>query len=194
MPSSLVVQSRHRRLLVLLLLPVVGILLLSGGLAFLLLPLFVEDTRFRHTGGQIQLPWTLWLSTAILIGTSILFERGYWLVRHERQAGFRRCLVIASVGVGLFLILQTYGLSTLLFRHALLPEGDSRSYGLIAVLILLHLAHVVCGLVPLAIVVWKAFHGRYDHEWHSGVQLCNLYFHFLGAVWLVLLLMFVLGR
>jgi cytochrome c oxidase subunit 3 len=52
--------------------------------------------------------------------------------------------------------------------------------------VLLHAAHVVGGIILLALVARKAFRGGYDHEHHLGVHHAALYWHFLDIVWLVM--------
>lgn len=53
-------------------------------------------------------------------------------------------------------------------------------------LIALHAAHVVGGLVPLGIVTGRALRGWYDARHAEGVRSCALYWHFLDVVWLTM--------
>jgi len=50
----------------------------------------------------------------------------------------------------------------------------------------LHAAHVVGGLIPLAVVTVRAFRDRYSPAAFAGVAYTAVYWHFLTAVWLVL--------
>jgi cytochrome c oxidase subunit 3 len=50
----------------------------------------------------------------------------------------------------------------------------------------LHGAHVVGGVVFLTVCLTRAARGRYSASSHLGVELCELYWHFLGIVWVVL--------
>lgn len=140
----------------------------------------------------IVLPASLWASVPLLVVISAAQEWGLSAVRRERQAAFCQALVVAWLGVALFLVSQATGLSELLVRHNEAPTRDPRSYGLVYALVALHAVHVVGGIPPLAIVTWKGLRGRYDHECHTGVQACGIYWHFLGIVWLLLLGSFAL--
>lgn len=50
-----------------------------------------------------------------------------------------------------------------------------------------HALHIVGGLVPLAIVIRRATQREYSSSRSQGVRLCAQYWHFLGAIWLVIL-------
>jgi len=49
-----------------------------------------------------------------------------------------------------------------------------------------HLLYIVTGLAMFAVVIVRARAGRYDAERHVGIDLSTLWWHFCGAVWLVL--------
>jgi len=50
----------------------------------------------------------------------------------------------------------------------------------------LHAVHVLGGFVPLAVCAVRAFHEGYSSYDHAGVIYCAMYWHFLDAVWLVI--------
>ncbi|MHB0869238.1 MAG: cytochrome c oxidase subunit 3 [Chloroflexota bacterium] len=50
-----------------------------------------------------------------------------------------------------------------------------------------HGAHVFAGLVFLALIWKRAKEGRYTEQHHLGVEASALYWHFVDAVWVVLL-------
>jgi len=50
-----------------------------------------------------------------------------------------------------------------------------------------HGAHVFVGLIFLALILWRAGRGVYTAEHHIGVEAGALYWHFVDAVWVVLL-------
>lgn len=56
------------------------------------------------------------------------------------------------------------------------------------VLTSLHAIHVVGGLVSMGIVVRHADAGRYTASAHAGLGFARAYWHFLGVVWLALLI------
>ena len=54
------------------------------------------------------------------------------------------------------------------------------------VLVLLHLAHVAAGLIVLTVVLINAYRNQYSDEKTLGVELAELFWHFLDFLWLYL--------
>lgn len=78
-------------------------------------------------------------------------------------------------------------------RNAELTEQQNTASSYFYVLTAAHLAHLLFGLLSLAVMVVMALKGRYTQEDHSGLWAGVVYWHFLGALWvyLVLFLTFV---
>lgn len=51
----------------------------------------------------------------------------------------------------------------------------------------LHALHMIAGLSVLAVVTWRARRGWYTPEYHPGVEMIGLYWHFVDVVWIFLL-------
>jgi len=136
--------------------------------------------------GAIELPMTLWLSTLLMLVSSVTIHAAGDTVRRERQVWLRRWLGETMVVSLLFLAVQGPALWKLLARHWGAAEGFTALFGLIATLIVIHALHVIGGVVPLAVVTRHAHRGRYDHESHGPVTYVAMYWHFLDAVWVVM--------
>ena len=133
--------------------------------------------------GTIDLPALLWLSTLVILASSVTAHLALQNVRRERQSKFRGMLIATLVLSILFLLVQAPSLGGLIAEH--FAEGnDNTMLGLIFFLVLLHALHVVGGIVPLAVTTYKAGQGRYDHEHYGPVKNMALYWHFLDGVWL----------
>ena len=52
----------------------------------------------------------------------------------------------------------------------------------------LHIAHLIGGVIYLIVLISKAFLGRYSANNHLGVELGNIYWHFLDFLWIYLFL------
>ena len=137
----------------------------------------------------LQLPRTLWLSTALMLAGSVTIHFALDAARRERQQELRRHLVMTCIFAGLFVIVQTPAMMTLLRQHKQMSVTQHVFlYGLIFVLILVHALHVLGGLVGLGVTTAHAFQGRYDHENHVGVKSAAMYWHFLDGVWIIMYL------
>ena len=73
-------------------------------------------------------------------------------------------------------------------RAAAEPDVDHAADLLLVLLLLtgIHAAHMVVGLVLMAIVLVKAGHGRYGPEHYTPVDALGLYWHFVDIVWVFL--------
>ena len=105
-------------------------------------------------------------------------------VRAERQTRFRTALALTLLLSVAFLLLQAPGMAALLNDH--FANTTTALYGLVFMLVIVHAAHVIGGLIPLGVITAKANQGRYDHEHHAPVKHIAMYWHFLDAVWIVM--------
>jgi cytochrome c oxidase subunit III len=150
---------------------------------------FVVRIRQGATIQALQLPRTLWLSTALMLAGSVTIHFALDAARRERQQELRRHLVMTCIFAGLFVIVQTPALMTLLRQHKQMAVTQHVFlYGLIFVLILVHALHVLGGLIGLGVTTAHAFQGQYDHENYVGVKSAAMYWHFLDGVWIIMYL------
>jgi cytochrome c oxidase subunit III len=73
-------------------------------------------------------------------------------------------------------------------RNAELEEQKNTSSSYFYVLTAAHLAHLAFGLVSLLVMIVMAAKGRYTQLDHAGLWSGVVYWHFLGALWVYLLL------
>ena len=154
-----------------------------------MLAYFIVRSRQGAAAGGLQLPRTLWISTALMLAGSVTIHFAVDAARRERQQELRRHLVMTGIFAVLFVIVQTPAMVRLLEQHRELATTQRVFlYGLIFVLILVHALHVLGGLVGLGITTAHAFRGRYDHENYTGVRSAAMYWHFLDVVWIIMYL------
>jgi cytochrome c oxidase subunit 3 len=205
MSSIALRESSRWRLALILLLASLGMMFVTAAIAFVMVR---ANPNGKVPPLPVRVPAALWAGTALLAALSFTLYAALVSVRREKQPAMRRWLTATWVIAGLFLVTQSIGLSELLREHnstfvtvpaacasgvagATEQRPDPRSYGLVFALVALHAVHVVGGLPALAVTTIRAARGRYDHEWHAGLVFCGMYWHFLGAMWLVFLATFV---
>jgi heme/copper-type cytochrome/quinol oxidase subunit 3 len=136
------------------------------------------------------LPAGLVASTALIASTSVAIQLGLNRVRQNRIESLIRYFRTAAVLAIAFLVLQT--LNWIEVRDS--EAGSSTLYAFTFYLLTgLHALHVVGGFIPLGIVLARAADRQYSSSRHDGVAFCAQYWHFLGAVWLVLLVTMMLA-
>jgi cytochrome c oxidase subunit 3 len=127
---------------------------------------------------QAPLPGALWISTAIILASSVVFEaarRAYGHGLHQRAAR-----LIAATGVlGLaFLGSQVTAWLALIDRGAYLQQNPYSAF--FYLFTALHAAHLLGGLGSLAFVTWSRNRRR------EMVDAAAYYWHFLGVLWVAL--------
>jgi cytochrome c oxidase subunit 3 len=134
------------------------------------------------------LPRALWGSTLMLVASSGTMQLALVSARRGRPDTVRRAMTATLLLAIGFLAIQ--GLCWYLWAGPLTDHlaETQRRFALAGFYVLtgLHAAHVIGGLIPMSIVTFNAFHGRYTPEDHAGVLYCATYWHFLDGVWLVL--------
>lgn len=195
----------------------VGMILFLLALAMLFGSSLLGYLLIRYTtadapaAGSINVPWGLWVSTLVIIVSSVTMHSALGAVQRERQTSFRRWMTATFALAILFLLVQTPAMLALVnehmprvqeYREALdqaraqgrmqaglpMPVG-----GLVFLLVFVHAMHVLGGLIPLAVITFKALRDRYDHEHFSPVKHITMYWHFLGAVWIVMFITLLLA-
>ncbi len=180
-----------------LLILTLAILFIAAILAFVVVRMDMASRGERFVPfGAPGLPKLLLLSTALLVATSWFQHRAVALAR---RAG-RSDLVARSLRVALWLgvaFLLSQMLAWWQMASAMAPDASGWRAVLAAatanlygwtffVMTGLHAAHVLGGLVPLAIVSHRARRGWYSAGSERGLLLVSMYWHFLDAAWIVL--------
>ena len=134
--------------------------------------------------GMPSLPGGLWISTLILLASSATVQAAVRAARAGRQAGLRWGMLSTTLLGVAFLISQTLNWFVLVAANL---TARTNLYGFTFYLLtVLHAAHVVGGVIPLAVVTTRTWRGRYSAAFHPGVEYCKTYWHFLDVVWLVM--------
>jgi cytochrome c oxidase subunit III len=126
----------------------------------------------------IRLPKTLWVSTALILTSSVTFEiarrvfrRGQW------RLASHLLLVTATLGTA-FLAAQLTAWRQLVAQGAYLAQNPHSSF--FYLFTGLHGAHLVGGMIALFIVLYGKSKRR------ELVDVVCYYWHFLGVLWIAL--------
>jgi cytochrome c oxidase subunit III len=140
--------------------------------------------------GLPDLPNGLGLSTLLIVLTSLSIWQAQRAIKRNLLEAVRRWLIVAGVLAGLFLLTQAAN------WFAMRPPSDAPSLYISTFYLLtgVHALHVIGGFVPLGFVVHHATRRQYSSSRYEGLSLCAQYWHYLGAVWLILVAMLYLGN
>ena len=138
-----------------------------------------------QTPEMAALPRGLWLSTLLLIAVSTAFQGALNAARKNRLEALNRRLLLGTAAVIAFLAAQVQNWMVIHKGELASPVRTlypSTFYMLTGI----HALHVVGGLIPLGIVIYRAWRREYSSSRNEGLSLCVQYWHYLGIVWLVL--------
>lgn len=171
------------------------------GSSLLFLGIFVAYlVRMHGHGGQfIALPDMFWLSTLVILFSSILLHEANLAFQQERFLHYRLFLGATLVLGITFMLLQASGWMEMIENGFLVYENTT--IGLVYLLTGLHLLHILAGVIYLGLIFQKAVKNRsYVDSFVYSVNAPNIlklklitrYWHFVDALWLVIFLFMVL--
>src|ERR1700722_920507 len=148
----------------------------------------------RQTGTwmKFDLPFTFWISTAIILISSISMN---WIVQSVKKNDLKilpnAALSTLILGLG-FGVCQFISWATLISKNIYFTgPTSSASASYLYILCALHLCHVLGGLIALGVIYFKSIRKKYSADNYLGIKLCAIYWHFLDGLW-VYLFMFML--
>jgi cytochrome c oxidase subunit 3 len=134
----------------------------------------------------IELPWILWVNTAVLVASSLALEGGRFASRQGKIVSARHGLS-AAAGLGLlFLAGQVTAWRELAARGVYLPTSPHSSF--VYILTGVHGVHVAAGLVLLIYTATRMWNvsARLDREAATArlIAASATFWHFLAVLWL----------
>lgn len=134
----------------------------------------------------IELPWILWVNTAVLVASSLALEGGRFASRRGKIVSARHGL-LAAAGLGLvFLAGQVTAWRELVAQGVYLPTSPHSSF--VYILTGVHGVHVAAGLVLLIYTATRMWNvsARRDREAATGrlITASATFWHFLAVLWL----------
>lgn len=132
----------------------------------------------------IQAPGLLWLNTAVLALSSLALERSRRLLTRGEASGARLAVEAAAGLGGVFVLGQLLAWRGLAAQGIYLSSNPASSF--FYLLTGVHLVHLAGGLVWLAVLITRV-RGAGSPAVARHMGLLALYWHFLGGLWLYLL-------
>ncbi len=139
-----------------------------------------------------NLPVAFWYSTAVIIASSFTLWMSLKAFKDRAMARYRSLMAV-TLGLGIFFILlQVLGFSQLWQKGITLQANVS--YSFLYVIVGLHAAHVIGGVVALIIMSLKAFSTKIRSYSQVPVELVSTYWHFVDILWIYLLVFLLMIR
>lgn len=154
-----------------------------------------------------SLPGVFWVSTAIIILSSITMFLGVRAFKKRRMHEYRLLISITLILGILFAILQFIGfyllahqLQAVRINGQVLSEATAihvngnPSESFLYIIAGLHLVHVIGGVIALLVVFYRAFNSRIKVYNVTGLEIVSAYWHFVDILWIYLFMFFLVNQ
>ena len=150
---------------------------------------FVVRKGMSNDWVSVPLPRVLWLNTAILLASSLTLELARRALKSGKRAAFNRFWTAGTVLGGFFLAGQYLAWTQLRAQGIYLATNPSSSF--FYLLTCTHAVHLMGGMIALLYVDVQAIRLRLGPGKRTAVEVSALFWHFLDAMWIYLLILFL---
>jgi len=139
-----------------------------------------------------ELPTLFWGNTIVILISSATLHWAYLSAKRDNLESVKIAMIITTIlGVG-FMAGQYFAWTELVTNSIHLVGNPSGSF--VYIISGLHGLHVLGGVIYLLILLDATRKGLVHSKSLNGIEMCATYWHFLGGLWLYLLLFLLLYR
>ncbi|MDR0228398.1 MAG: cytochrome c oxidase subunit 3 [Flavobacteriaceae bacterium] len=141
------------------------------------------------------LPMDFTFSTIAIVLSSVTMHLAYKSIK-ANDRGKTTTYLISTLILGLlFVFLQFRGFGQVIESgYFFTGQGSTITTSFLYVIVIVHIAHLLGGMVALLIVIYNHFKQRYNSQQFIGIELCSWFWHFLDLLWVYLFLFFTLYK
>jgi len=100
-------------------------------------------------------------------------------------------LIITLILGFAFILFQFQGFSQIVAQgYYFTGESSSVTTSYIFLIAMVHIFHVIAGIISLIVVLFNQFKGKYSSQNMLGIELGATFWHFLDLLWVYLILFF----
>ena len=144
---------------------------------------------------EFALPKIFYASTAIVVIISLLLHFALVSIKNNRVSRSNLLLALATVLGLLFVVFQFMGWNELKLSGIYFTgEGSNTAGSWVYVITLLHVLHLIAGIIVLIVTFIKSNLGRYNSQEYLGIDLCATYWHFVDVLWVFLFIFLSIYR
>lgn len=142
-----------------------------------------------------DLPKVFYVSTALILLSSITMNWAMSSAKKDNLKNITPALLLTLIlGCG-FMITQYLGWADMVARDIYFMGSRSHPSGsYIYVITILHILHLVGGIIGLLIALSRSIRGVFNSGNLLGLQLCAIYWHFLDVLWIYLFFFLLIIR
>jgi len=136
---------------------------------------------------DFELPKVFFIATVVILLSSFTMQMAVKKAKEGLQTPYRNFLTITAILGVVFMILQYQGFMALQANNIALTGARSNSAAsFLFVITLLHLLHVLGGVIAIFGVRFKSLSANNNIENTTPVELVSTYWHFVDILWIYL--------
>lgn len=136
---------------------------------------------------SFDLPSVFYISTGIIILSSITLIFADWSAKKDNQVGIKLGLGLTFL-LSLAFVYSQFHAYGIMVSEGMYFSGTNISSSFLYVLTFVHLAHVFGGNITLLVTFIQSLRNKYSSSNKLGIELASWYWHYLTGVWIFLLL------
>lgn len=150
---------------------------------------YIVSSKRKDWVAEIDLPQTFWFSAVVILLSSIALILARKQLRAS-QLNRAKAYVLSTILLGfIFVALQFMGFNEMIADgYYFTGPTSSIKISYVFLIAFVHLVHLFAGLIVLTVIAFKTLKERYLPEEMLGFELGETFWHFLGILWLYLLL------
>lgn len=146
--------------------------------------------RSQPNWSTFEMPRIFWFSTAVIIASSVTMQMSLLAFKHRERSKYRTLLTVTGVLGLIFVVMQWMGFSQI-WQTGITFSGAGGGQFLY-IIAGLHAVHVIGGIIALVVMFFKAFSTRIRNYNAVPVEVMSTYWHFVDALWIYLMVFFML--
>ena len=150
---------------------------------------YIVSSAREDWASDISLPNAFYISTVLLVISSVTYILAKMAVKKDNQKGGTTWLLV-TLGLGIaFIALQFVGFSEMVAQgYYFTGPTSSIKMSYMFLIAMVHIVHVVAGIISLLVVIYKQTTGKYSSQEYLGISLGATFWHFLDLLWVYLVL------
>lgn len=150
---------------------------------------YIVSSSRKDWDHGLELPSLFYVSTSIIVLSSLVYFLATRASKHNKQQLSVILLTVTLVMGIAFIYFQSEGFSQMVNEGTYLTgSASSPKASFIYVIAGVHIIHVIAGLISLLVVLYNQVKGKYSSEEYLGISLGETFWHFLGILWVYLIL------
>tara|TARA_B100000579_G_C22778120_1_gene827721 strand:- start:35 stop:601 length:567 start_codon:yes stop_codon:yes gene_type:complete len=135
---------------------------------------------------ELNFPSLFYWSTVVILLSSFTFWVSKKMLRNGELQKVNLMLFSTLLLAVIFIILQFNGFKQIINQGYYFTGPESSiSTSFIYILVIFHLAHLISGIIVLIVVLFNSLNKKYIDN-SLGFDLAEMFWHFLGFLWLFL--------